>query len=146
MNRRSLLAGTAGCLAGLLAGCSGTEPNGNGTTPSTETPTPGETTFRVVDAYCRSSPGGASVSFGDGSVTIHGRVEAPNGCYTAVLDSVQWEDETLVVRVESAQRDVDACVQCLYAIEYEASVRFEGDGPARVDVIHDGDRVASVTR
>lgn len=146
MNRRSLLTHTAIGFGALLAGCSGGGSNDLDPAKSTPGGTPTDRSFRVVDSYCRSEPGGATVDFGDGTVTVHGRIEAPNGCYTAELADLDVESGTLTVRVQSVEKDGAACVQCLYAIEYEATASFAGSGPSTVVVQHGGKEVARVGR
>ncbi|MFB6170083.1 MAG: hypothetical protein ABEJ06_02950 [Haloarculaceae archaeon] len=175
MNRRSLLSATAAGLGALLAGCSSagsatndttTEPGTRTDTPTetltdtpTDTPTettketatpdpatPTDTNFRVVDAYCRSESGGVTVGFTDGEVQVHGRIEAPSGCYTAELAGATVQGDELTVEVRTERTDAEGCVQCLYAIEYEASVGVAAGGPETVVVVHDGERVARATR
>lgn len=152
MNRRTLLAGAAG-LGAVLAGCSGAgsgaggDPNDGDETTTTQTPdspgTPTDHSFRVVDVSCRSDPGDATVTFDSNEVTVRGRVEAPNGCYTAELQRVGMDGDTLTLAVVSKRReDAEGCIQCLVAVEYEATVAFDDDLPATVVVTHDGSEVA----
>lgn len=164
MNRRSLLSSTAAGLGALLAGCSRTGTNASGnptttetttdtpTTTTTETPhsdpaTPTETTFRVVDSYPKSKPGGATVEFNEDEVRIHGHIEARSACYTAKLAGATLRGNELAVRVQTVKKEgVDACIQPIYIVEYEATVGVSGDGPETVVVVHDGEQVASVER
>lgn len=166
MNRRRFLAlaGTAGSLS--LGGCVGAGPPGAGS-PTTDpetvsppstittTPTPDhgpEVSFAVVDRTCGSGADDAEIAFSADAVRVDGVIGGRDTCDTAELDGVDLDDGTLTVRVATAL-DPDsggACAQCLTDIRYEATARFEGDLPDRVEVIHEGiggrETVATATR
>lgn len=154
MHRRRFLAelggltgalGLAGCLAGPGAG-----PNTPSPEPPTPSPeptdsgdhpvTPAETSFEVLDRPCGQGQNAATVSFGEGSVTVEGVIGGRDTCDTAELASVSLHLDVLEVVVAVVEEDPDAtpaCGQCLTDIEYVFRASELGDGPARVRVVHE---------
>lgn len=161
MNRRRVLKSSPLAL-GLLTGCLGGPEGSDGSgetdqtdeeptespTPThqsdTQTTTPMETEFKVIEVRTSSEEESASVAFDDGTVTVTGAISGSNGCYTARLDEVVRETDRLIVRVESyedADTDQD-CTQAAVIIEYRAVVPV--DSPLEsVSVEHNGEVIAS---
>lgn len=163
MNRRSFLVGFA--VVAASAGCLGGDSGEPSPTPAesptpTETPTPVpppeptvESDFTVTDRSCGTGENAASISFEDGSVTVDGTIRGSNTCDTAVLDSIEWPDDTLTIRVKATQMkttETVACGQCITDIRYTAELSIDGPLPDRVKVVHDTstgtETVATATR
>lgn len=161
MRRRTLL--RRGGLAGLLvlAGC--TSP-GSGSPDDTETTsgddepdgsgdvTVGESTFEVTENVSGTQVDRAEVSFEAHSetVAVDGTILGSDGCKTATLDSVAYDEsaDEVTVRVATVDREGtedQMCTQAIVEISYEASVAFEGGLPSSATVVHDG-RVATEAR
>lgn len=171
MNRRELLQ-VAGASAGaLLAGCldsgdgTGGTPGNSPTDSPTDSPTPTSsptaspsptepddpasvsgTSFDVVSVDCGEGKNQATVSFGE-HVSVTGVVRGSNTCYTAELESMDYDTQAdrLTVRVRSYVPESEgtaACGQCIVDIDYDAEVRFDGDNPQTVVVKHNGKEVA----
>lgn len=160
MDRRHFIAGLGGLTAALgLAGCL-TGPGAGPDTPSPEPPTssppatptpeptdsgdhpvtPAETSFQVLDRSCGQGGNAATVSFGEGSVTVEGTIGGRDTCDTAELASASLHLDVLEVVVAVVEEDPDAtvaCAQCLTDIEYVFRAADLGDGPARVRVVHE---------
>lgn len=150
MRRRPLLAAAA---AGL-AGCVGDDAGGSAPpTSARRGPTVVDRSLTPGGSSCANSETGtASVAFANATVRVTGTLVTPTPCHGAELRAAAYDpqaDELRVV-VAPAAPTTDACVQCLGAREYEATVRFEGGLPGRVVVVHDrsgGERtVAEATR
>lgn len=161
MNRRTLLSAVGTAAAGALAGClssaadgDGDGDDGDGSTP-TDTPTatpsptasptktsgcsPVEEEFTVENVGSGTGKNEATVSF-DGDVVVDGTIRGKNGCYTASLGSVGYEDGSLTVVVESHEKEgAEACTQALVDIDYLATFTFDGELPDTVTVEHDVD-------
>lgn len=139
MKRRSVLIGIGATVS--LAGCLGNTPGQPSPTPSpTRSPTPiGDPTFSVTNRSCGSGATAATVSFGDDAVNVDGTIGGRDSCDTALLDGVEWSDDTLTIRVKVAREkttETRACAQCLTDIEYSVSVPLAGQPPSSVKVIH----------
>lgn len=161
MKRRTLL-GRAGALgAFLLAGCvgDGTDPGANGTpdetptdsptpTPTSDEPTITDQTITTVQSGCHSgdSREHARASFDTDAetVTVSGLLQTSTPCYEAALEAVGYDDatDTLSVDVTATSTD-EMCVDCVGAVEYEATVSFTGGTPGTVSVSHQGEGVAT---
>ena len=134
-------------------------PNDQGTespdgTPET-TPIPDRVTdgsLSVTASECGGQVDDASVSVGDGEVTVTGTIWGNDACYTAVLADVRVESDTLVVVVGSEREGGTdrMCAQCITEIDYEVTVAFVGDPFEGVEVRHDhgdgGSTVATADR
>lgn len=168
MRRRTLLRRTGALAAVGLAGCvsdeqndnesnddndtgddeQASQPNGTDATPSM---TIGETAIETLSSDCNSgSDGSARVEITDGTVTVTGTMTTSDPCHEAKLQNVNKlsgssEDggEQLQVDVVSASTS-EACVDCVGAVEYEATIEFDGGAPEDVRVTHDGDSVSLV--
>ncbi|MFB6160885.1 MAG: hypothetical protein ABEJ61_06870 [Haloferacaceae archaeon] len=151
MRRRSVLA----ALSLAFAGCAGAGTGGSGSsTPSTssDSPTVTDRSLTPGESTCATGETGtASVAFEEDAVRVTGTLVTPTPCHGAELRSATYDraaNELRVVVGPSAPT-TDACVQCLGAREYAATVRFEGGLPGRVVVVHagsDGERtVATAT-
>jgi hypothetical protein len=123
------------------------------TTPSrTPTPTPSDpdATFAVMEAPCGSGENAATVTFAGDAVEISGTIRGGDTCDTATLDSVEFSEDTLVVRVRTDRKETTgtmACGQCLTDIRYVATVRFDGGLPDEVRVVHEtGGQTVTVAR
>ena len=155
VNRRRVLQAVAGLGASGLAGCIGGRPTEPGDTHS-GTPretssampphTPGEpaTSFVVTSRRCGNQVNDATVSFGDGTVTVEGTTWGSDACTTGRLDAVTLEGGTLTVAVvtERVAPDDQACAQCISEIHYTATVAVSPP-PDEVVVTHDGETVAT---
>jgi hypothetical protein len=88
-------------------------------------------------------PTGIEISFGASTVRIKGIAETPTPCYEAVVDSVAVTDGELRVEVGFETDGSEACVECIGAVTYEATVELDTtDGIDAVTVTHgeDGDQ------
>jgi hypothetical protein len=164
MERRQFLRRTTAVGALGLAGCISDEnddPSGTGgadggdgdtpteTAPPTEMPTATPETVSVadrsietVDSGCHSGgESGHSVQESEDSqtVTISGTIVTPTPCYEATFETLEYDADadTLTVVVGSDPDDSGACIECVGAVDYEATVSFEGGLPGSVDVSHD---------
>lgn len=113
--------------------------------------------FEVTDGRCRTDgePEEASVTFGDGALELSGLLVVPSPDYGAEVASVEWErvdgGPGLVVTVATTEAGQGGGgVQCVGALDYEATLDVDGELPRRVTVQHrsaDGTReVATATR
>jgi hypothetical protein len=91
----------------------------------------------VTDSGCGGEER-STVAFGPDAVTVTGAITAPNPCHGAALAGVAWdgEAERLTLTVATTDPDAAACVDCVGAIEYEATVSVAGDPPPAVAVDH----------
>jgi len=104
-----------------------------------------ETHFGLLDERGDGAES-ASVSVGGPSVAVTGTAVGNDGCYTAALDEVTVDGDTLVVAVESyADAPPDGgCSGALVFLEYEAAVELRGEPPEAVRVDHDDRHVTTV--
>lgn len=154
-----------GCLGG---GGSGNDQNGTQNTNATdgdETPEAtdvslGETDFEVVGSGGGTQGDEVSVTFGENlpgfsqedlqTVSVEGALTGRNSCYTAELESAEYDpvEDVFYVDVRSFEdRDDDeVCAQVITEVEYRLIAAFEGGLPGRTRVRHDGEAVAEATR
>lgn len=154
--------GLAGCIAGGPGGAATTtRPDGTGSPTGADGPKEngtagGDTTLgcasdaapSVADASLRMTGGGctggsdggsdeATVAFGDDRVTVTGTITGSDACKHPRLGRVGYDPaaDALVVLVETYSEG-EMCSQCLVALGYEATVRFENAVPRNVVVRH----------
>ncbi|WP_137286416.1 hypothetical protein [Halorussus salinisoli] len=101
-----------------------------------------DSSFELTGSGCGESKSEASVRFRDEerTVVVAGTIPGSNACYVAELADASYDPETgtLAVTVASVQKKgADACAQCITEIGYEATLSFEGDLPATVEVVHE---------
>lgn len=108
-------------------------------------PAVGETAFEHDDGACGGADR-ATVAFEDETVRIEGQCRTPVPCYDLALAGVELRaaeefedgtDDTLVVRVGTADRQPGACVECVGSVPYEATVGMDHAYPSRVRVVHE---------
>jgi len=104
-----------------------------GTSPST--------TFESGEGSCAGTTTGteATVSFGDDQLSVAGTIRAANPCHRAVLADVAEHDDavTLTVGVESTSEGTTACVDCVGAVDYRATMTYGVTPPSEVTVVHE---------
>lgn len=153
MDRRSLLVVTGSAGATLLTGCLVHAP-GSEPTAETVTETPGVTTatIEILNQTSSVSDESATISFGS-PVSVDGTITGNDGCYTASLETVEYEPPTLTIRVVAEPEpttETVACTESIVSINYLVTVAVSGPAPDEIVVEHDsmeGDRVvASATR
>lgn len=104
--------------------------------------------IELVDSGCAGKDTGtATVSTDAGTIVVDGSITAPTPCYRVGLHTVELTGEGLRVVVEHAPPEGDgACIECVGALEYEATVTVENAYPDRVIVEHaDGEDTTVVT-
>lgn len=160
MKRRTVLV-TFGALTGVfVAGCFGPGQD-NGTEDDDRDPDDDEkdsdqddqdgNNYHAARFEVTGSNGGedsASVTFENGSVTVTGTILGNNSCYTARLASVNVENRTLTISVESYEDPPEdaGCMQVIIGIHYEAVVEFDDEPPTKVTVTHNGGEVVTDQR
>lgn len=152
MRRRRLLAAVAGLAVGS-AGCTETSDDpprtpddGPAETPPDDGPRIVDESLAARDGDCGSGEDVARVAFDGDAVRVDGSLATPTPCHGAALADARLDGTRLVVAVRTTDPSSEACVQCLGAVPYEATVRFEGGLPAEVRVEHDGEPVTTVER
>jgi len=98
----------------------------------------------VVDASLSAGEGDcgteddeqAVAGYGDEVVRVEGTFVAPDPCHELAVAEVAYDPKQRTARVVVEGTSGDACVQCVGAIDYEATVTYEGDFPDRVVVVH----------
>lgn len=118
------------------------------TPAETEDGTPGETRLVDQEMEIKSVECGGSgedhweVDVDDGVVTVDGEIGGNNACYSARIDSAEYDREGDVLRttIESYDdsRDGEACGECIVDVHYLATFTFEDGEPGDVEVQHDG--------
>lgn len=106
-----------------------------------------ETRFEILDIRASNAEESASLAFDGGRITGTGTIRGNNGCYTARIDEIAVEDETLVAGVESfedATEDQD-CTQTIVIIEYRVTIEVD-DPVTAVTITHNGEVVATAER
>lgn len=96
-------------------------------------------TIESEEGSCLSGDGaGASVSFGADRLAVDGTIQAPNPCHRAVIADVSERDGevTLTVGVESTAEGTTACVECVGAVGYRATLSYGASPPESVTVVH----------
>jgi hypothetical protein len=144
MKRRTTLRaiGTVGltAIAGCLQDGTGSNGDGGGDGSPEDTGTPGVTSrsIQVTGKSSGSKAQSAAVEFTK-PLTITGTTTGRNGCYTAVLGSVEYEDGKLVVtvRAEEDEGGTDACTQAITNVDYEARIGVSDGQPDTVVVKHE---------
>jgi hypothetical protein len=149
MDRRRMLALTAGAGALALAGCTGRGNDGAGGGTDTPTTTPAtrivDSSVTTLGADCLSGEPTATVATDRdaGRVVVTGLIEAPTPCHEATLEATHDGDAgRLTVDVGVKQTAVE-CIECVGGIDYRVTVSFEGSAPGEVAVTHGGRPVAS---
>jgi hypothetical protein len=156
MKRRTLLKRASAVTGSLaVAGCvsdgtgSGDETSadeGGGSTTEQPTETEASTTERAVSLGDQSletvktgcgSENTASASFGDGGVSVDGKIPASDPCHEAAFVDVELSDGALTVTMEAVEADADSCEQCLGMVEYSAGIGTEHGVPTSVTVKHE---------
>lgn len=170
MDRRTVLAASLTAVGSAVTGClEGTRNSGDGTDPTgttepaetdttdgggageettTESPCPDDASFscdaefRVVNETAGLAES-ATVQMEDNAVTVTGVIQGNNGCYTARLAAIEFQEDTLSVRVESYEdRDEGTvCSQAVVSLEYEAVITLADGLPGSVHVYHNGEQV-----
>lgn len=87
----------------------------------------------------------AAATFDGDSVTVQGTIQGTNTCYTAKLDELTVENQTLLVNIVSYEDpdEGEVCGEALIGIGYEVVIEFDSEVPAEVTVQHDGQHVTS---
>lgn len=103
-------------------------------------------TIEATDKGCASGDtGSATVTADGGTVRIQGTIWTPTPCYKVGLRTVELTEDGLRVVVEHTPEDTDtACMECVGAIEYAASVTMNNAYPDRVIVEHADDEDTTV--
>jgi hypothetical protein len=129
MHRRTLLGalgglgGLAGCLGG---GDPGTAPTDTTASPSAVTPAVTGRSIETTNAECADVDGRADATVGADSVTIEGVTPAPNPCHEATIEGATVEKRQLRVTVGVTETGEGACVQCVGAVTYTATIAVTG--------------------
>lgn len=129
-------------------GTTGEETTDEPTTDGDEETTEGESAIaesnlRLVDQGCGEGADSASVSFGASDVTVEGTIGGSDTCKVAELRETAYDAASGKLRVvvgttdATAEGETPVCGECIVDIEYEAVVRFEGDTPTSVTVVHE---------
>jgi len=122
---------------------------GNGTEGEPERPSARfvGTEFEVLEERSGTRGDEVSVEFNDEdeAVVVEGTTFGRNSCYTATLESVEYDEEEGVLRLnvgtfDDSEED-EFCIGVITEIEYRVVANFEEGLPRRVVVEHDGDRV-----
>lgn len=109
-------------------------------------PAVGEATLEHGEGGCGGEDS-AAVTFEDETVHVEGRSRTPVPCYDLALAGVELRnaeefedgtDDTLVVRIGTADRQPGGCVECVGSVPYEATVAMERAYPSQVRVVHEG--------
>lgn len=131
--RRARLQAATGSVAGLLAGC--LDGGSNAVV---------DHSFEVGGS--EYGTGEHRTDVGRGEDSVDGTIRGRNGCYTAALDDVTYDDsaDELTVAVHAYEDgDAEYCQECIVDVHYRATVDFEDGAPGTVRVLHDGERVAT---
>ena len=157
VKRRRVLRATGALAAGGLGGCVGASPGspGGGDGDSTDPgPSDGDggspsdlaTSFAVSGSRCGNQTNEASVTFGDGRVTVDGTIWGNDACYTGHLESATLVGGTLTIRVvaERPRGEDVGCAQCITEIDYRATVETPST-PEEVVVVHRDETVATAS-
>lgn len=121
------------------------------TTTATETPsTPsvGAPELTATGSDCLSGEAGATMTFGEGEVTVAGTIEASNPCHRPELAESGYDERadelSLTVAAVEDTGDGQVCASCVGGIEYALTVPFTHGLPGRVTVVHDGIETGTV--
>lgn len=162
MRRRSLVAAVASVTASAFVGCLDNDTPDNETEETDDEGVTDEgetngvavvgTEFDVVERGGGTRGDGVSVSFdNDGlTVAVEGELVGNNSCYTAELESADYDADEGVLLAEiitdDGTDDDVFCADVMTEIQYRLVVSFEGGLPDRVDVSHDGAVVVEAPR
>jgi hypothetical protein len=119
-----------------------------------------ETNFEVVRTGGGTRADSVSVSFEESlpgvsdedvvAVTVEGALTGRNSCYTAELESAEYdrEEDIFFVDVRSFEdrEENEVCNLFITELEYRLTASFEGGLPGRTAVKHDGEVVAEAAR
>lgn len=131
------------------------EPGEPSTATDEGTPTGGETSesngtvdesFEVVGSDCGRGADRADVERGADRVNVDGTIGGRNGCETAELERVTYDDgaDELTIAVRTVDDGAEgACMQCIVDVDYRATVEFDDGTPADVRILHDGEHVTA---
>jgi hypothetical protein len=113
-------------------------------------PSVADTTLSAGEGDCGTEDAErADAAYGEAVVRVDGTFVAPDPCHDLAVADVTYDGKRRTARIVVAATPGDACVQCVGAIDYEATVAYEHDFPDRVVVVHrSGDherRVAAAT-
>lgn len=115
--RRWVLRGGTAVIGGLVAGCA--DRSGGRSGPA-ETPVTIETTAQDCGGPADEA---VTVSFGADRREVTGTIPAPTPCYTITLESWDTSGAAVTIGVGPEAETVDGeCVQCVGAIDYQATI------------------------
>lgn len=118
------------------------------TTTTSSPPSMGTPELTAGGSDCLSGEEHATVTFGDGSVTVEGTVAAPNPCHEPELSASSYDEEgdelSLTVAAVEEPESERVCAACVGGIEYTLTVPFENGLPGGVTVTHDGIETGTV--
>ncbi|MFC6951385.1 hypothetical protein [Halorubellus litoreus] len=97
-----------------------------------------EASLTAGDGACGNRDDEQAVAgYGEEVVSVEGTVPAPDPCHDLAIASLSYDEKTRTARVVvAATPSDDGCVQCVGAIDYEATIRYEHDFPDHVEVYH----------
>ena len=96
-----------------------------------------DTSLSVGEGDCGNEDDeGVVVGYGDELVRVQGTFVAPDPCHDLAVANVAYDPKQRTARVVVEGTPGDACVQCVGAIDYEATVTYADDFPDRVVVVH----------
>lgn len=97
-----------------------------------------EASLTAGDGACGSRDDERAVAgYGDEVVRVEGTLPTPDPCHDLGIASLSYDEKTRTARVVvAATASDDGCMQCVGAIDYEATIRYEHDFPDRVEVYH----------
>jgi hypothetical protein len=101
-------------------------------------PSVADTTLSAGEGDCGTEDQEAAVAgYGDEVVTVDATFVTPDPCHELAIADVAYDGETRTARiVVEATPGGGACVECVGAIDYEATITYEQDFPDRVVVVH----------
>lgn len=102
----------------------------------------------VSVAFAENLPGFSSEDLQ--TVSVEGALTGRNSCYTAELESAEYDPtgDVFEVSVRSFEEraEDELCAQVITEVEYRLIASFEGGLPGRTVVRHNGEAVAEATR
>ena len=141
-------------LTGCLGGDSGEGEDGNETDGGEDEP-PEETDISLSDTEFEIVGGGGGTRSDEVSVdtdeegltvTVEGTLTGNNSCYTAELESAEYDavEDVFDANVRSFEdrEEDEMCAQVITEIEYRLVASFEGGIPGRTVVEHNNEAVA----
>ncbi len=148
MHRREVIKYIGGIAAVSTTGCLD-RISGNG---ETENKTLDNTEFNVVNKGGGEDTDNASVEFNKDSNTVKvtGLISGNNGCYTAELESSNYDDQNdvlnLNIRSFEDSEEGEMCTQVIIEINYESTAEFSNGLPGIVRVNHNGEMVKEASK